>query len=257
MRIIDLALLHRVHAGEKCFMIGTGPSLKIDILDRLVGHNTIAMNNISVAFPHTEWRPTYYVNVNLVATRWPHNTRCSRAAIRQSQHSFIWAKSIGLCAGMGKPDPHVSVLSCHKFPKWEWRADKWVSKYGSTMFTALQIAVFLGFRKIYLLGCDLNYTATFDEKTLEDKSHFSDDYMSDLSRKARADDIEKSREDEMKAYLAHELAFANTCKREISIKTCSPGLERIYPYISFKEALSEQVERKVIVSKLPANWRGA
>ena len=237
-------------------MIGAGPSLANDMLDRLIGYNTIAMNNISVAFPHTDWRPTYYVNVNIVATRWPHNARCSREAIRAAKHSFIWAKNIGLCANIGKPDPHVSVLSCHKFPKWEPRIDMWVSKYGSTMFTALQIAAFLGFRKIFLLGCDLNYTATFDEKTLEDGSHFSDDYMSDVARQARADNMDKSREDEMKTYFSHELAYTNTCQRKIHIKTCSPGLEKIYPHISFEEALSEQVENNIRVSKLPATWRG-
>jgi len=254
MRIVDSALLHKRHRNEKVFMIGAGPSLTTDMLDQLVGYSTIAMNNISVAFPHTEWRPTYYVNVNIVALRWPHNARCSREAIRVAKHSFIWSKSIGLLSGIDG-NPSVSILSCHKFPEWSWRIDRWVSKYGSSMFTALQIAAFLGFRKIYLLGCDLNYTATFDEKTLEDGSHFSDDYMSDRARKARADNMEKSREDEMKTYFSHELAYINTCKRNIHIKTCSPALEKIYPYVSFEEAISEQVESKIRVSKLPATWR--
>ena len=64
MRLFDMDYVKEKHVNEKVFMVGNGPSLTYGMLDRLQNHNTIAMNNISVAFPHTKWRPTYYLNVS-------------------------------------------------------------------------------------------------------------------------------------------------------------------------------------------------
>ncbi|MDX1523839.1 MAG: 6-hydroxymethylpterin diphosphokinase MptE-like protein [Anaerolineae bacterium] len=57
-----LAALKNRHQGQRCFVIGNGPSLTIADLDRL-GRNqevTIASNKIYLAFDATDWRPTYY-----------------------------------------------------------------------------------------------------------------------------------------------------------------------------------------------------
>jgi hypothetical protein len=40
------------HPGERCFIIGNGPSLAIDDLDRLRSKTTFASNKIYLAFDH-------------------------------------------------------------------------------------------------------------------------------------------------------------------------------------------------------------
>jgi len=64
MRIYDMSYFNKKHIGEKLFIIGNGPSLTYEILDSLKNETTIAMNNIAIAYPHTDWRPTYYLNVS-------------------------------------------------------------------------------------------------------------------------------------------------------------------------------------------------
>ncbi|MEH7386551.1 hypothetical protein V7147_14250, partial [Bacillus sp. JJ1521] len=48
------------HMGQRCFIIGTGPSLTIEDLEKLRNEMTFSMNSICLAFDETDWRPTYY-----------------------------------------------------------------------------------------------------------------------------------------------------------------------------------------------------
>ena len=55
-----VAGLKDIHKGQRCFIVGNGPSLKIEDLDLLKDEITFACNKIFLAFTETEWRPTYY-----------------------------------------------------------------------------------------------------------------------------------------------------------------------------------------------------
>ena len=52
------------HKGQKCFVIGNGPSLQAHDLQILHDNRikTFATNRIYNIFPQTDWRPTYYVS---------------------------------------------------------------------------------------------------------------------------------------------------------------------------------------------------
>ena len=49
--------------GKRCFVIGAGPSLRMEDLDVLAEHNEIcfASNKIYLAFERTSWRPDFYM----------------------------------------------------------------------------------------------------------------------------------------------------------------------------------------------------
>ena len=53
---------HNLHRGQRCFVIGNGPSLKAEDLTRIWNLDipTFACNRIHMIFSQTEWRPTYY-----------------------------------------------------------------------------------------------------------------------------------------------------------------------------------------------------
>jgi hypothetical protein len=59
--------------------------------------------------------------------------------------------------------------------KWSDDIDKKVTKWGTTIMATLQIAVYMGFNPIYLVGCDLGFVDQNDLK--DDKNHFSSDYF--------------------------------------------------------------------------------
>lgn len=57
---IPLKELRGIHAGERVFIIATGPSLNERDLDMLKNEITFGMNSIYKMFDKTDWRPTYY-----------------------------------------------------------------------------------------------------------------------------------------------------------------------------------------------------
>ena len=58
-----IARLRNKHAGQRCFIVANGPSLRPEDLDLLQrsGEITFGMNRIYKLFDQTRWRPTYYV----------------------------------------------------------------------------------------------------------------------------------------------------------------------------------------------------
>ncbi len=60
--------LKNIHSGKSAVIIGMGPSLKIEDLDRFHSTISFACNKIYLAFNQTSWRPDYYsVSDTLVA----------------------------------------------------------------------------------------------------------------------------------------------------------------------------------------------
>ena len=55
-----LSSLQNRHRGERCVIIGMGPSLRTTDLDRLKGTVAFACNKIFLSFDETDWRPQYY-----------------------------------------------------------------------------------------------------------------------------------------------------------------------------------------------------
>ena len=61
--------LRNQYSGQRGFIIGNGPSLRVEDLDSLQGEITIASNKIYMIFPKTPWRPTFYTIADTIL--WP------------------------------------------------------------------------------------------------------------------------------------------------------------------------------------------
>lgn len=63
--------LKNQHKGKRCFVIGNGPSLRLEDLHKLKESKdvTIASNKIYLAFEGTDWRPTYYTVGDLLVAQ--------------------------------------------------------------------------------------------------------------------------------------------------------------------------------------------
>ena len=59
-----LAALKDSRKGERCFIIGNGPSLKQTDLTKLTNEYTFGLNRIYLAFPEMGFETTYYLCVN-------------------------------------------------------------------------------------------------------------------------------------------------------------------------------------------------
>lgn len=153
--------LKDLHKGERCFIIGTGPSLTISDLEKLKGEITFATNRIYELFDKTDWRPTYYVNQdhNLI------KTFGEKIKTVDSQKLFL---PIDYKADFKQDNVQFFVLKHKEFyPKkapFSYDLSKYLAQGFTVTYGAIQIAKYMGFSEIYLLGIDHNYNVFRDSK---------------------------------------------------------------------------------------------
>ncbi len=154
------------NSGKRCFIIGNGPSLKVDDLNRLKGEITMAANRIYNLFDQTDWRPTYYFTID---------TWGIQEVIPHIEDSAIENIFITYEAAKNENPYHSSWY--HIMPKEGYVAFRYNDKTAhineditkcfscgyTVLFTALQFALYTGIRKIYLLGVDFNYSHVIDK----------------------------------------------------------------------------------------------
>ena len=148
-----------IHAGERCFIIGNGPSLKNTDLGYLEKELTFGMNRIYLMFPELGFSTTYYLSINSLVIE-----QCANEILALQIPRFLSWRSRGfiknaLNEGNELPrNPPLSFLHTtytgQKFAKdaagrlWE----------GATVtYVALQLAFHIGFSEVILVGLDHKY----------------------------------------------------------------------------------------------------
>lgn len=178
-----LTELKDCHAGKRCFIIGNGPSLKQTDLTKLRDEYTFGMNRIYLLFQELGFTTSYYVSVNsLVIEQCLADILClpipsflswrSRYAFRENE------------AGMSlHPNNHTIFLhTTYTGPKFatDVRGRLWES--ATVTYVALQLAFFMGFETVILIGVDHNFSTQGKPNTTvvskgDDPDHFSARYF--------------------------------------------------------------------------------
>ena len=155
-----------IHSGEKCFILGTGPSLSKlteNQIDNLKNQVIFGVNSFYKAEIANHLQPTYYALFdNLYWEDEKHFFEDILAKFKLKKPIFLTdyrAKSIVENLGV---ESDIMFLYNKKFP-----INKIDSKLTGNMYigqnvisTAILIAINMGFKEIYLLGCDYNSFAT-------------------------------------------------------------------------------------------------
>ncbi|MFF2877275.1 6-hydroxymethylpterin diphosphokinase MptE-like protein [Gottfriedia sp. NPDC057991] len=149
------------HLGERCFIVATGPSLKIEDLEKLRGEITFSMNSICLAFEETNWRPTYY-GIQCIGNylRFEEDIKdldseCKFIGEPISKHKEIPEEFYVYPMNM------LNHYVLHNKYNTKFSDDAFAVVYDgySIAYSLLQIAVYMGFKEIYLLGADCNYSS--------------------------------------------------------------------------------------------------
>lgn len=158
------AHLRNKHVGKRCFILGNGPSLRIEDLDKLKSEITFAANKIYLAFDKTNWRPTYYaVTDGLVAKQnyleienlsgftkfFPSKAKTSWGT---PFSDAIYFRYIHYTNRYPKP-PGFGLNPLHK-----------IYAGRTVLYAFIQICCFMGIREIYLLGVDFNFSEPLKKK---------------------------------------------------------------------------------------------
>ena len=146
-----------IHKGESCFIVGHGPSLQERDLDVLEENHVISfsMNCAFKIMDKTNWKPDYYVAMDNARLRrysefkWDKYTK-RKCFIADCSEQF-WMENTS-----------ENNLKYHSVRNMNWRGTKFsddISRkvyFGATVaYDCMQIAAYMGFKTIYLLGMDL------------------------------------------------------------------------------------------------------
>ena len=144
-----LAALHNSRAGQRCFILGNGPSLRQTDLSKLRNEATIGLNRIFLAFPEMGFQTSYLVSINDLVIEQSAVELQSLAIPR----FFAWRAHRWLQPA----DDLFFLYTTYTGPRFarDVRGRLWE---GATVtYVALQLAFYLGFETVILIGVDHNF----------------------------------------------------------------------------------------------------
>jgi len=146
-------------AGKRCFVVCNGPSLRAEDLTKIHEHGdiSIGMNAIARIYEHTPWRPTYLSLRDDIAFSKKNAEMCRTCEceyrIYDRSRFLRTLNSEGERFYLGF-DESPRLL---EEPTFDPEATKKMPSIGTSAYSCLEFAVFLGCREIYIIGCDLAY----------------------------------------------------------------------------------------------------
>jgi hypothetical protein len=160
-----ISTLKNTHVGERCFIVGNGPSLTTQDLDMIAGEDSFGVNKIFQLYNKTKWCQTYYCC-------------CDKDAWMFCKNFFEnnFTNSILLLDMELKIDnlrDHPSIYRFHGAPRFSLKRHNYkqfenilfaenlqngVYMVFTVVIIAIQFAIYMGYKEIYLLGADCNYS---------------------------------------------------------------------------------------------------
>lgn len=212
-----------IHLGKRCFIVGSGPSLNIEDLNMLKNEISFGMNSGILAVKESTWEPTYYgIQDEYVYKRLENEINKMSSSgveifISDSVHKvfdFHGNHNIFALNYLDHKIPHLNG-----FGKFRCSDDCYVTVYDgySITYSLMQIAIYMGFSEIYLLGCDCNYR--------QEKKHFMGYQLYDPKIGIMGD----------KMIVAHKKIKEFADKKGIKIINCTRGgMLEVYPRMNLE-----------------------
>lgn len=167
-------LLHNRHRGERCVLVANGPSLNRMDLSFLRREVVIGMNKIHLGLDRFGFHPQYFVCVN------PLVLEQSADAIR----SLACVKFLSDRCGPSIPEDGLTYHLNTARPPARFCRDiaRGVHEGWTVTYAALQVAWFLGFGEVVVIGMDHRYAYNGEPNQTQrldgpDPNHFSPDYF--------------------------------------------------------------------------------
>lgn len=177
-----LRSFENIHRGSRCFIIANGPSLAQTDLGPLKDEITFGMNRIYLNFTPMGFQTSYYLAINelvldqfsaeiadLAMPKFINWNSRSKSAIEASHHYYLRLK-------LGLYDTFTRDIT------------KPLCSGGTVTFAALQIAFYMGFQQVVLVGLDHRFMSTGAPNQVQmrveaiDQNHFHPNYFPAGSR---------------------------------------------------------------------------
>ncbi len=184
----DIARFKDIHRGERCVIIGNGPSLNDLDLRKLKDEYTIGVNGIFYAAADMGFDLSYYVVEDTMVMR----DNVEEIKAYPAGHKFfpsIYRDQVGQA-------PNVTYFMMNRgyyapsspsfcVPRFSTDATQRLYSGQSVTIINLQLAYYMGFEEVVVIGMDFSYTVPEDSKVDgahilsmgDDPNHFHPDYF--------------------------------------------------------------------------------
>lgn len=155
----ELKSLHNIHEGKRCFIVGNGPSLRTEDLSKLKGEICFSSHRIYHIYPETDWRPTYYCAQDRALICSSANEIGDRIRAEKKLIGIVpgceYKKIKGACYL-----PLIFEEFYPNLPNFSENIAEGIYEGYTVTYMCIQVAAYMGFKEIYLLGVDHNYSVT-------------------------------------------------------------------------------------------------
>lgn len=221
-----ISLLKNKYQGMQCFIIGNGPSLLSEDLERLKDQYTFASNKIYLMFDKTSWRPDFYGGIDSSTVNRDNIEKVKEISCKnmflldkcQYEREIYNLNNVFYLKGNEQFDRNK--------PKFDYDITKPMYFLGIT-FTLIEIAIYMGFKKIYLLGVDMTYATPEEIKNNDTSKYaFCKEYINeeDLKQQKALLKNNYNYEADMKLVRkAYEIQQKDSEKMGVKIYNCTRG----------------------------------
>jgi hypothetical protein len=169
-----LRALRDQHRGERCVIIGNGPSLNKMDLSPLRDEMTFGLNRIYLLFSEIGFETSYYVSANRLVIE-----QCAHEIEQLKMPKFLNWNERDL---VQFSDSTLFLRNARRSMKFSKDISRVIWHGATVTYTAMQLAYHMGFRQVILIGVDHSFaTKGAPNKEVvsagDDPNHFSGGYF--------------------------------------------------------------------------------
>lgn len=175
-----LLKLKGIHEGDRCFIIATGPSMTKEDLYKLKDEYTFGVNSLCKIFKEIGWETTYFgVQDHSVYAKLKNDLKTLRkttlfvSSDNRDQSGICCKKYVYPFNIYNQKTPVKDDEFIYKFSNDIYKE---VCGGFTIVYSMIQIAVYMGFKEIYLLGCDCNYSDDKHKRHFIESGHYDPGY---------------------------------------------------------------------------------
>lgn len=224
----ELVKFRNLYKDKRCFIIGTGPSLTLNDLEKLENEITFGTNTLLKIYSKTNWRAMYYciIDPNTYQNLEEELIEQKIDSLFYPNNRILDIKIDGSCFALNHSNIYKKYLpQLFKFTKFSDNIEKQVYDGASVIYATIQIAAYMGIKEIFLLGVDCNYST---KNTQHAEGMAYSNYSYKWSEDTSLTMIEGFR-------IAREYADANGIK---IYNASRGGMLEVFPRIDLDEVLS-------------------
>lgn len=180
------------HCGERCFILGNGPSLKQVDLNLLKNEFVFTVNNFSLVDGFEKARPNVHLWADYSFYEMREDQKYNHDELMDNYRKMALLSPIcfmvDVAYGFVKKNNLDKILDINYFSvtgsidtkkRNQFDLSKAISAYTTVVQYAVSIAIYMGFKEIYLLGCDTTNIISLINSAMDIRSENMHAYKND------------------------------------------------------------------------------